>query len=463
MTTEIGAVVEARKDAMFARQLDQIYLLLDHISMNSEKHLPSLQVGDKTVPDEALLAQIAAIKYPPAGTPADQAAQDATLILALDKLNRAAAPANGFTVAFTLLVSGEMARQQWRKQKAVGGLARPSSRMDLAEDAFPTLVEPARRFVLINMIFIWAIAAFFLLTCLLSWNVATGNALLGEVNTLTSTRNDVAKQIAAAEIAERSGKASDPSGPSSVTLVGGHSGFLFGQYCKAFTVDGEAAVEKALAADKTAKPAKTLEVLESATGLPLCVQRNNIDLRVAAAHANLGGWLHHFPWGWLSPNGALPKSSLCADRGEQVPTADCNAPAEVDSQWAGALLNVVGGAVLPICYGLLGAGAAVIRGISAKIRASVLAPRDLMLGGVQLVLGAVIGGCIGLFITPAGASAQGAPSLLGSVQLSASALCFIAGFGVEGVFVALESLVHRVFNTTDPSAAKPASPPIAAH
>jgi hypothetical protein len=36
--------------------------------------------------------------------------------------------------------------------------------------------------------------------------------------------------------------------------------------------------------------------------------------------------------------------------------------------------------------------------------------------------------------------------LFAGVALTGSALSFIAGFGVEGVFVALEGLVRRVFN-----------------
>jgi hypothetical protein len=118
-------------------------------------------------------------------------------------------------------------------------------------------------------------------------------------------------------------------------------------------------------------------------------------------------------------------------------------------------LNVLGGAVLPTLYGLLGAGAAVVRTMSARIRESLLSPRHLQLTLVQLTLGAVIGGCIGLFVTPSGAPSSAAPGLLGSVPLSASALCFIAGFGVDGVFQALESLLRRVFNIPDPTA-KPA-------
>ena len=132
-----------------------------------------------------------------------------------------------------------------------------------------------------------------------------------------------------------------------------------------------------------------------------------------------------------------------------------------EEQWVAALFQVLGGVILPIFYGMLGAGAAVVRTISAKIRDSVLAPRDRMLAIIQLLLGAVIGGCIGLFITPPGAGTNAQPGLLGAVQLSASALCFVAGFGVESVFAALESMIRRVFNVGDPTAAPahPAAPP----
>jgi hypothetical protein len=125
------------------------------------------------------------------------------------------------------------------------------------------------------------------------------------------------------------------------------------------------------------------------------------------------------------------------------------------------LLNVLGGAVLPICYGLLGAGAAVARSIVTRIRESLLAPRHLMLFLMQLALGAIIGGCIGLFVTPSGGTngpSDTTPSgILGSVPLSASALCFIAGFGVDGVFLALEGLIGRVFNIPDPTKPSPAA------
>jgi hypothetical protein len=117
-----------------------------------------------------------------------------------------------------------------------------------------------------------------------------------------------------------------------------------------------------------------------------------------------------------------------------------------NTEWAAIFLGVLTGVILPVFYGLLGAGASVLRNISAKMRDSTLTPRTFHLAYVQLALGAVIGACIGLFATPNGSTPPSSSGLLSTVPLSASALCFVAGYGVEGVFQALESLVKRVFN-----------------
>jgi hypothetical protein len=108
------------------------------------------------------------------------------------------------------------------------------------------------------------------------------------------------------------------------------------------------------------------------------------------------------------------------------------------SQWATFFIQVLATSLLPLFYGVLGAGVAVVRNIWAKMRDSLLSPRDPTLAWGQLAQGAVIGACIGLFITPSSAGAL--------TTLTPSALSFIAGFGVEGVFVMLESLIKRVFN-----------------
>jgi hypothetical protein len=123
---------------------------------------------------------------------------------------------------------------------------------------------------------------------------------------------------------------------------------------------------------------------------------------------------------------------------------------ENDQQWAIVMVQLLTTAVLPLFYGILGAGAAVVRIIWGKMRDSLLTPRDLTLSLGQLALGAVIGACIGLFIVPSGNGSQSAIGFTSIGTLTPSAVSFIAGFGVEGVFVALEGLIKRLFNVPDP-------------
>ena len=186
---------------------------------------------------------------------------------------------------------------------------------------------------------------------------------------------------------------------------------------------------------------QAIDRFDNSTELQVCDALDTNSKQHAAAEANLKGWLGS--WVWVTdifgPQ-AVPSGS--------TQTADS---AQTTVQWAYNLAAVLGGNVLPVFYGILGAGAAVVRSLSRKMSNSLLSPRDHMLSWVQLALGAVIGACIGLFVLAPGGSGQGATGLLGPIALSSSALCFIAGFGVEGVFAALEGLINRVFNVGDAS------------
>jgi hypothetical protein len=96
-------------------------------------------------------------------------------------------------------------------------------------------------------------------------------------------------------------------------------------------------------------------------------------------------------------------------------------------------------------YGFLGATAAVMVNLNQKVRASRLSPRDRRMTHVQLMLGIITGACIGLFLSPSASGTSGATLTGRSVALSASALSFLAGFGVEGVFKMLENTMITVF------------------
>ncbi len=379
------------QDFIFARELAEVYLLLDNVSMSTGKSLPAAPKAGPDQPQD-LIEQICRIGWPPTGSTADRAHQAAVLLRARDTLNSAAAPATGATIAFTLLVAGEdgglsggskrrdRETPNWPPRVGWGDGDAPS-RVSLAVMAFPNLRREARRFQMAIPIIVCALFGMFLLTSWLSWDIAVGNSALAE---WTKVKAGVAQAAADAT----------PS-PTPAALV---------------------------------KPAAATP------------QQQQSQRDIAFANANLRHWLVF--WQFLIGG---PHRVECA--------APCppELAADVNEKWAGEILNVLGGAVLPTLYGLLGAGAAVVRTMSARIRESLLSPRHLQLTFVQLTLGALIGGCIGLFVTPSGAPSSAAPGLLGSVPLSASALCFLAGFGVDGVFQALEGLMQRVFNVADPT------------
>ena len=113
---------------------------------------------------------------------------------------------------------------------------------------------------------------------------------------------------------------------------------------------------------------------------------------------------------------------------------------EVHAEWATTWLLVMGTVILPILYGVIGAGAAVGRRLSQKVRDTLLTPRDSVLSWINIGLGGIVGGCIGLFVSPDSTTTM---PLLG--HLSTSALCFLGGFSVEGVFQMLERLTTAAF------------------
>lgn len=129
------------------------------------------------------------------------------------------------------------------------------------------------------------------------------------------------------------------------------------------------------------------------------------------------------------------------------------------SAYALALAGILGTAILPVLYGILGAGAAILRSLSRKMKLSLLAPRDFNLALQQLALGAVTGACIGIFIAQPSSGSADSATVIGPVALSGSALSFLAGFGVDAVFSTLESVIARVFNQQSSGPANLGSPP----
>jgi hypothetical protein len=407
---------------IFVRELNEVYLLLDHISGRWDKSL-----YDRHVTGLPHIRDICRIGLTPAESEHDRINQAVTLLRAKDMLNAAARPASGLTIAFTLLVIGEEDRRKllprWRRlrrrQQAKiqdeppadpselrdlmpnGSWLGKPTRLTLARYAFPGLVNVAMRFnrhiarIVYGLIFMLAF------TCFLSWHVMAGNLILQNLDAVREQRTALFKEISEAELKFATGKEGAQA--------------LKSRFC-------------------------TTPVFRSIEEAQLCERRRALDNQLSSTRRNLRQWLavpktvYHWLTFWLP---------------SEPPSSDVDERRRGNEQLARIVTLVAGTAVLPLCYGILGAGAAVVRTMSSKIRESLLSPRDLNLALLQLALGATVGACIALFVNPSGPAAGNDAGLLGTWALSSSALSFIAGFGVEGVFLALESFVRRVFNISD--------------
>ena len=466
------------EEFIFVRELYEVFLLLDHISGRWDKVLRTN--GSDTSP--SIIQTICDIGLTPATDPKKRLQQAVDLMCAKDSLNAIARPATGLTVAFTILVVGEEnRRKRLNKVRRVcrdlfhggtppgdGNAARRGSggvlwdkptRVTLARYAYPGLIGVAIKFNVRMGLLVGFLLTALMLTCLLSWHVAAGNVILQHLDGLQVRALEVRKEISAAELKfaaeERLRGAGGARGlPALVPAV---------RFCSILDAGGAPAY-------------RTTEEYQ------LCERDLALREERRAARQNLRQWLA--PWkviyqipgevtrwagAWVRhwiPNAPEPPARTGPTAKTVTPLAD-DGPVQTEAQiqsvrrrgheeMARIVVLVVGTAVLPLAYGMLGAGAAVVRRLWERMRESTLSPRDSTLALLQLALGGTIGACIALFINPSGPAPAEEHGLLGSWALSGSALSFIAGFGVEGVFRALEAFVHRVFGVQEPQPKPPA-------
>lgn len=430
------------EEFIFVRELYEVFLLLDHISGRWDKEMRN--------PDD-VIHKICRIGLTPATDPAERLEQAVDLMRAKDMLNAVAQPATGLTVAFTILVVGEENRR--RKTNALrrvlrdlfkrespgnsapaaarrgqgGALWDKPTRVTLARYAYPGLISVAIKFN--RRIFLLVLCLLLTLgfTCLLSWHVSAGNVVLEHLDNVRTRTAALRTEISAAELKyaadERTRLAADAGAPPVGPVI----------FC-AF-----------------AAPAELAPRYRTTEEYQLCQRDKALREERRAVRENLRKWLA--PWGAIY--GPIYRAALAGN-----PAVQPEPPGPPDpegpnvrrrgtEEMARIVTLVVGTALLPLLYGVLGAGAAVVRRLWERMRESLLSPRDYTLALLQLALGGTIGACIGLFINPSGPAPAEDHGLLGAWALSGSALSFIAGFGVEGVFSALESLVHRVFRSSD--------------
>ncbi|MFN3389361.1 MAG: hypothetical protein ACK40O_10555 [Allosphingosinicella sp.] len=425
---------------ILSRELSEVHLLLDNISADPDATISALSHRE---PPQGLpadwLDQVCRISWPPDPSNRKKADQAALLIRVKDYLNRLAKPASGATIAFTVMVTqkeddGDVAAPERRPGV---DMDETLSRSSLAVIAFPDLKDRAETFRKVMLWMNGLLVLWLLITCLLSWNIAFGNSALGEYAAARTRLANAQKVVDDLEAGRRAAVVA----PAATTAgAGGGAGTPVPPVSQPVRQAEEPAAsgprpaycDRAEAIPPQTVGTRRLRLYESADQHQACRELTQSREQVAAAGRSLGRWLDFWDW--------LPAVEYDA----RAPNADDTGPAST----AARLAAILGTAVLPVFYGLLGAAAAVLRSLSHKIRTSTLNPRDLSLSLQQLALGAVVGACIGLFIV--GGDGE---SLIGPVALSVSAISFVAGFGVDAVFQALDSLISRLFNIA-PAAAR---------
>lgn len=404
---------ENPKVFVLERELNEVHLLLDNISSNPENHLPINAGPPPPGLTDDWLTKVCQIDWPP--SPADdKAAEAALLIKAKDYLNTLASPASGATIAFTLLVTQDAGRLN-------RGTDTPDetspSRSSLAAKAYPDLIARALHFRRI----IWWLSLFLsvwlVLTCVLSWYVAYGNSALNQLSSAQAAYDVAVKKVEDTEVPPKPDRWTP--GAAKGALAGGASSV---SAAPAVVLPAETLCINAR--DTLKNPAPSSAAYGSVTQLQACEALEEAHDERKAACVQLTTWL----WPWMS-------SCTSDDKTDYAPRATARA-------------SIWGNGVLPVLYGILGAGAAIVRSLSRKMKYSLLTPRDLNISLQQLALGAVTGACIGLFVAQPSASGALQGTSLGPVALSGSALSFIAGFGVEAVFTTLEGIITRIFNIT---------------
>jgi hypothetical protein len=386
------------------RTRSEVHLLLDNISANPDVTISALAERVTRPADlpENWIHKVCEITWPPATRRSDSdeiADQAALLITARDYLNGLAKPASGATIAFTLMVTQEENPRARRRRMNTGGTPPSPSRSSLAGDAYPDLVDRARHFRQMMSTVVGVAIVALALTLMISWYLAIGNAALADYGTARAGLTKAGERVGDSQTALYSNNGDQSAGATGASAPK-----------RGNSPQSSETPPPTYYLEPCHDPGAVRDVYPSAQLRDACLARAEHQHTFNTISRGLSNW-------------AL------------------GAPPEFAAWWA----NLLGTAVLPVLYGFLGAIASVVRTWSRKIKASLLSPRDMQLSLQQLALGALVGACISLFIAaPAAGNADTA--LLGPVALSSSAISFVAGFGVDSVFQALEALISRIFN-----------------
>ncbi len=414
---------------------DEIWMLVDFLAGSPGKVLSAVQIPDQGKPGtnvslQELLQRVCDTQRRVAGEGEVEPGDRAFIQLVRDALNGIAAPATGLTVAYSSMVTGPLRR-------------RAASRFLLAQQVYSTLTLRAwAHSYLQAAVLVVAV----LLTVVAGWQsakVALGKAILQNLQTLRTAQTSLNAEKVRYELSQSAATqkpmvlealaAKDMVPLTAYRLCDRHFAFMAYNSNALKPVNSKSEPIPAYSTPEERDICGRDEVLTANLQI---VRSNLVDYRK--------DWVGVVGGGFLAARNLLRCGQPSCGETARLTTENAN-----DQEFMIApVLLVEGNFVLPVIFGCIGSAIFVVMEHYTKIRQSLLHPRDFALAPFRLVLGVVVGACIGLFFSSYGPMPQlegQASTLISSLTLTASGVAFLAGFGVEGVFSTLGALVSRVF------------------
>ena len=416
-------------ELVFQQELYEVYLLLDYISGHPDRQLTALdhRIDNPAKPGDTLssaevIERVSMIRYPPSPSQPERAKEAAFLLVLKDILNSIAYPARGMTIAYTTLFSGP--RKTTRTDQ---GSERPTSRSQAAQLAFPALVQEAISFRRLKDLLSWIGLVTTVLAALFLWQVTYGIQL--------TTRFDEAK----ANDSQSAGKLYD--------LLDKERGQKQRSW---HDLNAVCSIGQSAPKDSDNSDVSTSDA--SSTVQPLCNVYAYRHAVFCVAISDIGTYSRSLMF--IISRHLLPIHKIDQERRCDGDTTAHAIGRQEDAPSIAGVLAMMSNYLLPILFGFAGTIAALVRSIQDKVMDSVLSPRDQALTLIRLPLGMVAGVCVSLFLNPTSVAAQ--TGSIGTFTVSASGIAFLAGYGSEGFFRALDALIVRVFSAQSPD--RPRSP-----
>jgi hypothetical protein len=437
---EAGDDKKLLDELLFKQDLNEVHLLIGFISGRADRSLSALSMPDPEKPEKIMtsaevMIAIAAMRYPPSGTDAINARNAAILLVAKDRLSILAIPASALSIAYTtIFIETESSGSSWvagRWLKRWARHPRPHDdtrdiRGNLALQTFPGLQTHARKFQSWRKWLEYFSLVWLLLTALAYWDAGLGRVTLERLDQdwkiVVGRLNDNPDLI----------HCQDPDEPAK---LGGD-------------------VKASSDATQEEFACKRYNYLRE-VGKTAGEQVNEV---FSCASMSLSRYAHVWCWRWLlSGSGVEPKkprptagepdahkaAESLTQAAEQVsPYAKSNV---AYWQTATSMLSVFTAYVLPMMFALLGTLISAFRAILNRIRASELAPQDLVRMKVGIPTGLIAGIAVGLFLSPSSVPIQGAGGVSSQLTLTASGLGFLAGYASYSFFGFLDNMIRTVF------------------